>query len=99
MPLTRDQVRHIAELAKLKLTDDEIDRMTRQLSDILDHAARLQALDTQAIPPTASVADLENVMRDDIVTPSLPRDEVLLNAPDRDEHGEYFRVRAILKEG
>ncbi len=99
MPLTREQVQHIAELAKLKLTEDEIDRMTRQLSDILDHAARLQALDTQAIPPTASVADLENVMRDDVVTPSLPRDQILRNAPDKDEHGEFFRVRATLKEG
>lgn len=99
MSLTTIQVQHIAELAKLKLTADEIDRMARQLSDILDHAARLQELDTQSIPPTASVADLQNVMRDDVVTPSLSREQALANAPDRDEHGEFFRVRAILKEG
>ncbi|MCX7838447.1 MAG: Asp-tRNA(Asn)/Glu-tRNA(Gln) amidotransferase subunit GatC, partial [Anaerolineae bacterium] len=64
MPLTRAQVQHIAELAKLKLTEDEIARMTEQLSAILDYAARLQELDTEAIPPTASVVPLRNVMRD-----------------------------------
>ena len=98
MPLTRSQVRHIAELAKLKLSDEEIDQMTQQLSAILDHAARLQELDTDAIPPTASVVPLQNVMRADQVAPSMPRDDVLANAPDKDERGEFFRVRAILKE-
>ncbi len=98
MPLTRAQVQHIAELAKLKLTEDEIDRMTPQLSAILDHAARLQELDTDAISPTASVVPLQNVMRQDRVAPSLSRDDVLANAPDKDERGEFFRVRAILKE-
>ena len=97
MPLTRTQVQHIAELAKLKLSDEELDRMTPQLSAILDHAARLQELDTDAIPPTASVVPLQNVMREDQVAPSLPRDDVLANAPDKDERSEFFRVRAILK--
>ena len=98
MPLTRAQVQHIAELAKLKLTEEEIERMTPQLSAILDHAARLQELDTEAIPPTASVVPLQNVMRDDQVVPSMSREDALANAPDKDEHGEFFRVRAILKE-
>jgi aspartyl-tRNA(Asn)/glutamyl-tRNA(Gln) amidotransferase subunit C len=98
MALTRVQVQHIAELAKLKLSDDEIDRMTQQLSAILDHAARLQTLNTEAIPPTASVLPLQNVMRDDRVAPSLPREQVIANAPDQSEDGEFFRVRAILKE-
>ena len=98
MALTRAQVQHIAELAKLRLTDEEIDRMTPQLSAILEHAARLQELDTDAIPPTANVVPLHNVMREDQVVPSLPRDDVLANAPDKDERGEFFRVRAILKE-
>jgi aspartyl-tRNA(Asn)/glutamyl-tRNA(Gln) amidotransferase subunit C len=98
MALTRDQVQHIAELAKLKLNDDEIDRMTQQLSAILDYAARLQELDTEAIPPTASVVPLQNVTRADRVVPSLPRDQVLANAPDQSEDGEFFRVKAILKE-
>jgi aspartyl-tRNA(Asn)/glutamyl-tRNA(Gln) amidotransferase subunit C len=98
MALTREQVRHIAELAKLKLSDDEISRMTAQLSAILDYAARLQELDTDAIPPTASVVPLQNVMRADTVTASLPRADVLANAPDQSEDGAFFRVRAILKE-
>jgi aspartyl-tRNA(Asn)/glutamyl-tRNA(Gln) amidotransferase subunit C len=98
MALTREQVRHIAELAKLKLSDDEISRMTAQLSAILDYAARLQELDTDAIPPTASVVPLQNVMRADRVTASLPRADVLANAPDQSEDGAFFRVRAILKE-
>jgi aspartyl-tRNA(Asn)/glutamyl-tRNA(Gln) amidotransferase subunit C len=98
MSLTREQVQHIAELAKLKLSDAEVERMTSQLSAILDHAARLQELNTDAIPPTASVLPLRNVMRDDAVAPSLPREEILANAPDKDERGEFFRVRAILKE-
>ena len=98
MPLTRAQVRHIAELAKLKLSGEEIERMTQQLSAILDHAARLLELNTDAIPPTASVVPLQNVMRADAVTPSLSRDDVLANAPDRSADGEFFRVRAILKE-
>lgn len=98
MALTRVEVQHIAELAKLKLTEEEIDRMTVQLSAILDHAARLQELNTDAIPPTASVIPLHNVLRDDQVSPSLPIDAVLANAPDKDEDNQFFRVRAILKE-
>ncbi len=98
MPLTRSQVQHIAELARLKLSEEELVRMTEQLSAILDYAARLQELDTEAIPPTASVVPLENVMREDSITPSLPRAAVLANAPDKDEKDEFFRVRAILKD-
>ncbi len=98
MSLTRAQVQHIAELAKLKLTDDEIAKMTEQLSAILDYAERLQQLDTDAISPTASVVPLHNVMREDAVEPSLPREQVIANAPDKDDRGEFFRVRAIMKE-
>ncbi len=98
MPLTRAQVEHIAELAKLRLSEDEIAKMTEQLSAILDYAARLQQLDTDSIPPTASVVPFHNIMRDDVVEPSLPREQVIANAPDKDERGEFFRVRAILKE-
>ncbi len=98
MPLTQAQVRHIAELARLRLTEAEIDRMQQQLSAILDYAARLQELDTESIPPTASVVPLQNVMREDTVKPSLPREEVLANAPDKDEKGEFFRVSAIFKD-
>ncbi len=98
MALTRAQVQHIAELARLELSEDELNRMTEQLSAILDYAARLQELNTEAIPPTASVVPLENVMREDTIGPSLPREAVLANAPDKDDKAEFFRVRAILKE-
>ncbi len=98
MPLTRAQVQHIAELARLELSEEELVRMTEQLSAILDYAARLNELDTEAIPPTASVVPLENVMREDTIAPSLPRAAVLANAPDKDEKDEFFRVRAILKD-
>ena len=94
--LTREQVAHIAELAKLELTDEEVEKMTKHLSEILDYAARLNELNTEAIPPTASVIPNQNVMRPDQVTPSLTREEVLANAPDCDPNREFIRVRAIL---
>ncbi len=98
MSLTREQVVHIAALAKLELTQVELDRMARQLAEILDYAERLNQLDTDAIAPTASVLPNQNVMRPDVVTPSLPRDQVLQNAPDTDLNREFLRVRAILEE-
>lgn len=98
MALTREQVTHIAELAKLELSDAEIERMTRQLSEILDYAEMLNQLDTDAIAPTASVIPNQNIMRADVVTPSLPREIVLQNAPDTDAQREFLRVRAILEE-
>lgn len=98
MSLTRAQVSHIAELAKLELTDQEIERMTQQLSAILEYAERLNQLDTDAIAPTASVIPNQNVMRPDVVTPSLTRVQVLQNAPDTDANREFLRVRAILEE-
>ena len=97
MPLTREQVVHIAELAKLSLSETEIDTLTRQLSDILDYAARLNELDTDAIPPTASVLPSHNVWREDRVEPSLPREEVLANAPVTDPNHEYFKVPGVLE--
>lgn len=98
MSLTRAQVSHIAELAKLELTEQEIERMTEQLSAILEYAERLNRLDTDAIAPTASVIPNQNVMRPDVVAPSLTRAQVLQNAPDTDEEREFLRVRAILEE-
>jgi len=95
MTLTREEVEHIAELAKLGLTDEEIERYRQQLSAILEYAQRLQELDTEAIPPTASVLALQNVMRPDEVRPSMPREEVLANAPDVQDG--QFRVKAVLE--
>ncbi|MCB9435458.1 MAG: Asp-tRNA(Asn)/Glu-tRNA(Gln) amidotransferase subunit GatC [Anaerolineales bacterium] len=95
MALSRAEVQHIAELAKLHLTDAEIDAYTEQLSAILDYALELNSLDTDAIPPTASVLPLQNVMADDVVQPTLDRATLLRNAPDS-EAGQ-IRVKAILE--
>jgi len=97
MSLTIAEVEHIAELARLGLTDAEKALYRGQLSAILDYAAALQAVDTSAIPPTATVLPLRNVMRDDGVVPSLSREDVLANAPDATEG--YFRVRAVFEAG
>jgi len=97
MSLTIAEVEHIAELARLGLTDAEKALYRDQLSTILDYAAALQAVDTSAIPPTATVLPLRNVMRDDGVVPSLSREDVLANAPDATEG--YFRVRAVFEAG
>ncbi len=94
MKIDRDMVEHIANLAKLQLTDDEIERYAEQLSAILEYAERLQALDTDAIPPTASVLPLRNVLRPDAARPSLTPDEVLANAADAADG--QFRVEAVL---
>lgn len=82
MGLRREEVMHIAELAHLELSEAEIERFQEQLSAILDYAARIQALDTASIPPTASVLPLTSVLREDEVQPSMPRDEALRNAPE-----------------
>ena len=97
MSLTIAEVEHIAELAKLDLAEPEKVLFREQLSAILDHAAAIQQVDTSAIPPTATVLPLRNVMRADVVEPSLPREDVLANAPDAVEG--CFRVRAILEAG
>lgn len=94
MKLTREQVMNIAELAKLELTEDEIAQYGDQLSAILDYAAKLEALDTANIPPTATVLPLENIMREDVVRPSLERAEALANAPAALEG--QFRVDAVM---
>jgi len=91
--LSRDEVLHIARLARLALTDAEVARMAEQLGHILDHIQKLNALDTAAIPPTAQVGDLINVWRDDIVQPCLDREVALAAAPVRE--GDYFKVKAI----
>jgi len=96
MSLTRTEVRYIAELAKLQLTEAEETLYQEQLSDILNYIQRLNTLDTEAIPPTATVLPLRSVMRDDVPRPSLPVDEVLANAPAR--AGDSFEVRVILED-
>lgn len=95
MKLSREEVMQIAELAKLSLTDAEIEQYGSQLSAILDYAERLGQVDTSDIPPTASVLPLNNVMREDVVRPSLTRAQVVANAADAIEG--QFRVDAVLE--
>ncbi|MGH9190062.1 MAG: Asp-tRNA(Asn)/Glu-tRNA(Gln) amidotransferase subunit GatC [Acidimicrobiales bacterium] len=94
--ISRDQVTHIAGLARLALTDDEVDVFTRQLADVLAHAAQVEALDTTGVEPTAHPLPLANVLRDDVVGPTLDRDEVLAQAPAAEDG--RFRVPRILGE-
>jgi aspartyl-tRNA(Asn)/glutamyl-tRNA(Gln) amidotransferase subunit C len=94
MRLTRDQVKHVAELAKLKLTEAEIDLFREQLSAILAYADRLDELDTASIPPTAGVLPLRNVMRDDKARPSFERETMLANAPDTEDG--FVKVKVVL---
>ncbi|MGQ9523757.1 MAG: Asp-tRNA(Asn)/Glu-tRNA(Gln) amidotransferase subunit GatC [Armatimonadota bacterium] len=93
--ITKDEVLHVAYLARLELTDEEADLFTTQLDSILAHFRRLQELDTEAVPPTSHAISMENVLRDDTVTESLPVEEVLANAPHRE--GNFFVVPRIVE--
>ncbi len=95
MSLSRDEVKHIAELAKLDLTADEETLYQEQLSAILDYAGRLNMLDVEAIPPTATVLPLRSIMRKDEARPSLPVEQILANAPARSN--DSFEVSAVLE--
>jgi aspartyl-tRNA(Asn)/glutamyl-tRNA(Gln) amidotransferase subunit C len=95
MKLSREEVLHIARLARVALTEEEITRMSEQLSNLLERFEVLQKVDTEGVPPTAQSVALQSVMREDKVAPSLPEEDVLANAPRRE--GEYFRVRAVLE--
>ena len=97
MRIDRHMVEHIADLAKLQLTEQEIELYTGQLSAILEYAERLQSIDTDAILPTASVLPVHNVLRPDVDQPSLPRDQALANAADIEDN--QFRVEAVLDTG
>jgi aspartyl-tRNA(Asn)/glutamyl-tRNA(Gln) amidotransferase subunit C len=96
MHLSTADVTHIAELAKLALTPDEIEQYRRQLSGILEHFETLQQVDTSSVPPTASVLPLRTVMRADLVRPGLATEDALANAPDCED--DFFRVRAVFGE-
>ena len=93
--LSADEVRHVAELVKLELTEEEIELFAGQLSAVLDYAAQIQEVDTSQVSPTATVLPLRSVMRDDEVEPSLPVDRALANAPDQEDG--YFKVHAVLE--
>lgn len=95
MKLSREEVLHIARLARLDLTEAEIAGYGEQLSDLLEHFQVLQQVDTEGVPPTAQSIELRSVMRDDCVEPSLPPEDVLANAPRRED--SFFRVKPVLE--
>ena len=93
MTLSREQVRHVALLARLGLKDGEEDFYAEQHSRILEHIDRLSEVDTESVPPTAQVVEMRNVMRDDEPRPSLPREAAIANAPEAKDG--FFVVKAI----
>jgi len=96
MKLSREEVLHIALLARLGLTEAEVDSLREQLSDILENFEVLKQVDTTDVSPTTQSIPLQNVMRnDDEVAPSLPPDQILANATQTEEG--FFRVRAVLE--
>ena len=94
--LSRSDVEHVAHLARLGLTDEELARLEGQLNHIVDQYAILADLPTDDIPPTAQTIELANILREDVVRPSLPVEKVLGNAPARD--GDFIVVPAIIDE-
>jgi aspartyl-tRNA(Asn)/glutamyl-tRNA(Gln) amidotransferase subunit C len=94
--ITADDVAHVADLARLTLTEEELQAFTGQLADVLEHAADVEGLDVADVPPTSHPYPLENVLREDELRPSLDRDEVLAQAPDA--HEGRFRVPPVLGE-
>lgn len=80
--ITNDQVKHVANLARLSITEEETDMFTRQLDAIITFAEQLNELDTENVPPTYHVLEMKNVLREDIPQKGLPRDEVLKNVPE-----------------
>ena len=95
--ITMRDVEHVARLSRLALTDQEKERMRRELDGILSYIDKLRALDTANVPPTSHAVPMTNVMREDEPRPSLAQDLMLANAPERS--GEFFRVPKIIEEG
>jgi aspartyl-tRNA(Asn)/glutamyl-tRNA(Gln) amidotransferase subunit C len=96
MPADAIDIRYVAELARIALTDDEVERFGKQLGDLLEHVNALAELDTASVPATAQVIESRNVSRDDRVQPCLDREVVLAQAPQR--QGGFFRVPRIIAE-
>lgn len=94
MRLSREEVLHIARLARLGLDEDEIDKFREQLSNLLEHFRVLQQVDTTGVAPTAQSIALQNVIRDDASQASLSPDQILANAPQKES--DFFRVRPVL---
>lgn len=93
--ISLDEVRYIAELARLQFTPDEEERLARQMNDVLTYMDKLSQLDTAFVPPMSHVLDLFNVFREDVVRERITREDALSNAPDADE--AYFRVPKVIE--
>jgi aspartyl-tRNA(Asn)/glutamyl-tRNA(Gln) amidotransferase subunit C len=96
MKLSREEVKHLALLIHLGLSEDDVERLREQLSNILENFEILQQVDTTNVAPTAHSIALENVLRDDEAASSLPAGKVLANAPNQEE--DHFKVRAVLEQ-
>jgi len=94
--ISREDVLHVARLARLELSEPELEKMREQLNSILTYIDRLKELDVAGVEPTSHAVPMVNVMRDDVVVPSFPREEMLANAPDR--VGDFFRVPRIIED-
>lgn len=93
-PITLDDVRHVAKLARLHLSADELDRFTRQLGGILEYVNKIGRLNVDDVEPMAHALPIHNILRDDVAGPPLPLEKVLQNAPERD--GDFFAVPKII---
>jgi aspartyl-tRNA(Asn)/glutamyl-tRNA(Gln) amidotransferase subunit C len=96
MAISREEVEHVARLARLELTEEEVEKFRGQLSAVLERAQRIQALDLDDVPPTAHPVDLSNVWRDDVVVPFDDTDAILANVPELEDR--RFRVPQILED-
>jgi len=98
MPIDRQTIVHVADLARIALTEDEIARFTGQLSVVLEAVDRLAQVDTSTVPSAASALPIHNVEREDEARPGLTMEEALANAPKGGRDGEFFRVQEVLQE-
>ncbi len=96
MAFSRDDVQKIASLARLELSEDEISLYQEQMAAILAYAERLDHLDLEDVAPTSTAFNLSNVLREDVVEPSLPLDDIFFNAPEKIE--DQFKIQAVLDE-
>lgn len=95
--LTEDQVRHIAKLARIRLTDKEVKKFSKQLSGVLDYMDILNEVDTKNVPETSQVTGLKNVMEEDVILPAQSSREELLKCSELSVDGNQIRVKRIVK--
>ena len=96
MAVTIEEVRHVAQLARLSFSEAEQQKLTTQLNTILEYMEELNSINTDAVEPLFHVIDLKNVLRDDVCRPGLSRDEALRNAPERND--QFFKVPKVIRD-